>query len=135
MTAVLPDTNLVADVYDVAPDGGAILISRGGRLIPGSGSYDLELYGDDWRFGAGHRVGVLITGANAEWWQHAPTLTTVTVRGGTVSLPWLPAPRADDLAGTPALRLEQYRSDAPIQVSPATMAARTRPDFATPGPG
>jgi predicted acyl esterase len=135
VAALLPNTNLVADLYDVAPDGSAILISRGGRLIPGSGGYDLELYGNDWRFAAGHRIGVLITGANAEWWQHVPTLTTVTVRGGTVSLPWLPAPRADDLTGTPALRLEQYLRDAPIAVSPATVAARTRPDFATPGPG
>ena len=110
----------------------ALLVSRGARLIGGSGSYDVELLGDDWRFEPGHRVGVLVTGANAEWWQHVPTLTPVTLTSAAITLPWLRYARVDDLAGTPALRLEQYRRDAPIQVSAATVAARTRPSFALP---
>jgi predicted acyl esterase len=132
LTAVAPGTNLVADVYDVAPGGQAILVSRGARLVGGSGGHDVELLGDDWRFEPGHRVGVLVTGANAEWWQHVPTMTPVTVRGATIALPWLRYTRSDDLAGTPAVRLEQYRRDAPIQVSTATIAARTQPGFALP---
>ena len=60
----------MADVYDIDTAGNAILISRGTYLLPGSGKVGFDLYGDDWKLPAGHRVGVLLTGANAEWWLH-----------------------------------------------------------------
>src|SRR6266498_1860207 len=63
----LPDANLVADVYDVDSAGRAILISRGTYLLPGSGQVAFDLYGDDWKLPAGHRVGVLLTSSNSEW--------------------------------------------------------------------
>jgi predicted acyl esterase len=133
LTGILvPDTNLVADLYDVAPDATATLISRNGRLVAKNGAYDLALYGQDWRFAAGHRVGVLITGANAEWWLHAPTLQTVTVKAGSVALPWLARTRTSDLAGGRAVRLDEYLAAAPFTVPAATIAAGTAPGFALP---
>jgi putative CocE/NonD family hydrolase len=42
---LVPRANLVADLYDVAPDGSATLISRAGRLATANGGYDLQLYG------------------------------------------------------------------------------------------
>jgi predicted acyl esterase len=129
---LVPRANLVADVYDVAPDGTATLISRGGKLATKNGGYDLSLYGQDWLFGAGHRVGVLITGANAEWWSHAPTLQTVTVKAGTVTLPWLAGPRTPNLAGGRAVRLDEYLAAAPFTVDAATIAAGTAPGFPLP---
>jgi putative CocE/NonD family hydrolase len=130
---LLPRANLVADLYDVAPDGQATLVSRAGRLVSSSGGYDLRLYGQDWLFGAGHRVGVLITGANAEWWLHAPTLQTVTVKAGTITLPWLPAGHtAPALEGGRAVRLDEYEAAAPFPVAAATIAAGTSPGFPVP---
>ncbi|MCZ4493874.1 MAG: putative secreted protein [Conexibacter sp.] len=129
---LLPHANLVADLYDVAPDGTATLIARNSRLADRNGGYDLQLYGQDWRFGAGHRVGVLVTGANAEWWLHAPTLQTIMVKSGTVALPWLARERTSDLAGSRAVRLDEYLAAAPFTVSAATIAANTAPGFALP---
>ena len=127
-----PRTNLVADVYDVAPDGTAILISRNARLVDLSGNYPLALYGQDWKFPAGHRVGVLISGANAEWWQHVPNGSTVTVRSASLASPWLRKQRRSDLTGGRAVRLDEYLAAAPFTVDPATIAARTAPGFALP---
>ena len=76
----LPDANLVADVYDVDSGGQATLISRGTYLLAGSGQVSFDLYGDDWKLPAGHRVGVLLTSSNSEWWLHRPTLQPVTVQ-------------------------------------------------------
>ena len=76
------DANLVVDVYDIDSGRDATLVSRGAYLLHGNELVDLDLYGDDWKIPAGHRVGVLITSSNAEWWQHIPTLGTVSVRDG-----------------------------------------------------
>ncbi|MCW2984629.1 MAG: X-Pro dipeptidyl-peptidase family protein [Conexibacter sp.] len=129
---LIPKANLVADLYDVAPDGKATLIARQGRIAAKNGAYDLQLYGQDWLFPAGHRVGVLITGANAEWWTHLPTLQTVTVTSGSIALPWLARTRASDLAGGRAVRLDEYEAAAPFTVDAATIAANTAPSFALP---
>ena len=41
-----------------------------------------ELYAEDWRFEAGHRIGVLITDANDEWFDHEPSDAEVEVDVG-----------------------------------------------------
>jgi hypothetical protein len=92
----------------------------------------LKLYGQDWIFAAGHRVGVLLTGANAEWWAHVPTLTTVTVKSARLALPWLARHRSADLPGGRAVRLDEYLAAAPFKVDAATIAANTSPSFALP---
>jgi predicted acyl esterase len=132
LATALPRTNLVADVYDVAPDGTATLVSRNARRIDSAGAYVLKLYGQDWVFPAGHRVGVLLTGANAEWWAHVPTLTTVTVKSARLALPWLARRRSADLPGGRAVRLDEYLATAPFKVDAATIAANTSPGFALP---
>ena len=92
----------------------------------------LDLYGDDWKIPTGHRVGVLITGANAEWWAHVPTLGTVTVRDARIELPYLRCTRSDTLPGTTSVKLESYREEAPFNVPAATVEAAERADFAVP---
>jgi predicted acyl esterase len=130
---LVPRANLVADLYDIAPGGAATLISRNARMATRNGAYDLALYGQDWVFGAGHRVGVLVTGANAEWWTHVPTLQTITVASGTVTLPWLPRGRAQTpLEGGRAVRLDEYEQAAPFTLDAATIAAGTQPGFPIP---
>ena len=119
-----PRANLAANVYDVAPDGKATMISRGTMLLrlPGVKQARIEMYGQDWPLGAGHRVGVLLSSANSDWWTHVPTQSTVTVQSATVSLPFLSYRRDEFLAGEPTSRLESYLRSAPFNVSAETIA-------------
>jgi predicted acyl esterase len=121
--------NLVANVYDVAPDGRATLISRGTSLLRGVGVQQarFELYGQDWPLRAGHRIGVVVSGANSEWWTHVPTGTSVTVRSAKVGLPFLTFARDAFLDGTSTRRLEQHLSSAFVTATPAAITAGERP--------
>jgi uncharacterized protein len=112
VSTVLPNANLVADVYDIDGSGHATLISRGTSLLKGSGPVGFDLYGDDWKLPAGHRVGVLLTGANAEWWLHVPTLQTVTVNRASIALPFLQCTRTATIQGGPSIKLDAYKADA-----------------------
>jgi predicted acyl esterase len=129
----LPDANLVADVYDVDSGGRATLISRGTYLLPGSGAVSFDLYGDDWKLPAGHRVGVLLTSSNSEWWLHRPTLQPVTVGSASISLPWRSCAGGAAIEGGPSIKLDDYKASAPFTVPAATIAAATDPSFALPG--
>jgi predicted acyl esterase len=134
VTPVVPRTNVVVNLYDVAPDGSATQISRGAALTDAAGPKDVLLWPTDWIFEAGHRIGVLVSGANQEAFVHVPTRTTVTVNGGTVRLPFLTYERVSDLQGDPAPRLETYLDRAPFDVETATVDSRTNPAFALPPP-
>jgi len=126
-----PDANLVANVYDVAPDGTATMISRGAFLVPRSGTHRFELYGQDWPIPAGHRIGVLLTPANDEWWAHDKGGTRVTVGSARIELPFLRFRRDDRLEGTGNPRLRAFREEAPFTVGPDVLAGRVR-EFALP---
>ncbi|HEV2757194.1 MAG TPA: CocE/NonD family hydrolase, partial [Actinomycetota bacterium] len=127
------DANLVADVYDVSPDRKATLVSRGAYLIPDSGRHGFELYPQDWRFKAGHRIGILLTDANDEWWAHGPSDATVEIASARIDLPFLPAPRVNDLDGKRSLKLRNYLEEAPFEVSLATIVQRASPFAVPPG--
>lgn len=108
----VPRTNLVANVYDVAPDGTATLVNRGTTLVRGVGEQvvDVELYGQDWVLRQGHRVAVRLVGANTDWWQHVPTQTSVEVLSADVTLPMLTDERTEWLDGGSTPRLEEHLS-------------------------
>ena len=87
----VPTTNLVVNVYDIAPDGKATMITAARALVDArSATADVPLYPTEWTFAPGHRIGVLVSGANAEAWIHIPTNTS---RHGR---------RRDDHAAVPA---------------------------------
>jgi predicted acyl esterase len=123
------DANLVVDVYDIDSGGNATLISRGATLLDGNELTTIDLYGDDWKLPAGHRVGVLVTGSNAEWWAHVPTLQDVTIRDARITLPYLTCARTANLEGDPSVKLEDYRASAPFNVPAGTVQSAERPDF------
>ena len=133
--APLAGADLVVDVYDVDGAGSATLISRGAYELRGSGPVTFDLYGDDWKLPAWHRVGVLVTGANAEWWMHEPTLQTVAVREASITLPLLTCARTATIAGDPSVKLEDYRARAPFTVGAATIDGATSPELAVPPVG
>ena len=113
-----PRSNVVGNIYDIAPDGEAILVSRGADMLrtPGPQRHRLTLYGQDWVFAEGHRIGVLVSGSNIEWWVHEPTNSPVVVNEAFAELPILRSPRTDFLVGEETGRLREHRSDAVISV-------------------
>jgi uncharacterized protein len=93
------------------------------------------MYGNDWLIPAGHRIGVLVTTANAEWWSPTPSLSAVTLLTGTIVLPFLRHTRTANLTGykRPA-RLDQWLKAAPFTVDQATIESATSPGFKLPPP-
>lgn len=130
----VPRTNVVVNVYDVDADGNATMITRGAAMADADGIEKVQLYPTDWFFEAGHRIGVLVSGANNEAYTHVPTGTNVTVISGTVDLPFLRYRRIADLAGDPAPRLESWRNNAPFPVAAETISAGTSSTFEPPPP-
>jgi hypothetical protein len=124
VTTTLPNANLAVDVYDLDGNGTGPLITRQGHLVRSAGdsSIRLELWSADWKLAAGHRVGVRVTDNNQDWWLLAsPTLQPVTVRGGTVALPFLRYRRTQTIQGDPGIQLAGYLADT-VTVPAATLA-------------
>jgi predicted acyl esterase len=132
-----PGANLYVDVYDVGPDNRATILSRGAYLSRGPGRVSFDLYDQDWVFAPGHRMAVLITGGQAEWWPQPPTGQQVTVRSASITLPYLGCRRDATEQGSPSTRLEEYldpETGAAFDVDPETIAANTASSFPIPGP-
>ena len=130
VSTLLPRANLVVDVYDLDAGGSGPLITRQGHLIRSSGPITLDLWSADWKLAARHRIGVRVTDANTDWWVHAPTKQTVTVHGGSITLPFLTQPRTETIAGDPGVQLEPYLSRR-VTVPAATLQS-AETEFATP---
>jgi uncharacterized protein len=122
VSAALPNANLVVDVYDLDATGHGPLITRQGHLIRSSGPVTLDLWSADWKLAAGHRIGVRVTDANTDWWLHVPTKQTVTVGGGSITLPFLATGRTETaIQGDPGTQLSSYLAEQ--VTAPATPAS------------
>ncbi|MGH2739452.1 MAG: CocE/NonD family hydrolase [Actinomycetota bacterium] len=97
---LVPNVNLVALLYDVAPDGAAKFMSRGAFLVEEAGEVSFALYPQDWLLRKGHRIGLQLAGADDSWFTPIHTGTDATVSGGTVEIPFLGAVREANLKGT-----------------------------------
>jgi predicted acyl esterase len=126
--------NLYVDVYDVGPDNKATLFSRGAYLLQGPGPVSFKLYDQDWVFAPGHRIGVLVTGAQADWWSQPPTGNTINVKSASLTLPYMGCARPSTVEGAPSIRLEDYMKNAPFDVDPKTISDNTVAGFPVPGP-
>jgi len=89
-----PRANIVADVFDVYPNGQARLINRGTYLLRAQGNQfaTFDLYGQDWRIPAGHRLGIVLArndAASSGFWLHVPSGGTVEVQQARIGLPFL----------------------------------------------
>jgi hypothetical protein len=74
---------------------------------------------------------VRVTDNNQDWWMMAaPSGQTVTVRGGSIALPFLRYRRTETIQGDPGVQLADYR-DQQTATAPAT-AVSTAVDFALP---
>jgi hypothetical protein len=125
------NANLVVDVYDLDANGTGPLITRQGFLARSSGEKTLDLWSADWKVEPGHRIAVRVTDANDDWWIHAPTFQTVSVKGGSVTLPFLGEARTETIEGDPGTQLASYL-DETITVPPETLREAESGDFRLP---
>jgi uncharacterized protein len=118
LVSTAPRANLVANVYDIAPNGSAVLVSRGADMLrlPGPQRHRLVLYGQDWVFEKDHRIGVLVSGSNMEWWVHEPTGSPVVITEAFAELPILSQERTEFLEGEATQRLNEHKNGAKINV-------------------
>jgi uncharacterized protein len=133
-TTQVQRANLVGNVYDVAPDGRGVLVSRGALLLRGTGAQEvtLPMYGQDWLVREGHRLAVVVSGANSEWWTHVPTRTSVAVADAAVTLPFLTEQRTEFLEGQASPRLESWLANRRTTIPASALSAPT--PFTLPGP-
>lgn len=117
----VPADDLVALIYDINPDGAATFVDRGAELLTQSGHVSFQMMPEDWRFEAGDRIGILLTGDDDLWYEprdQAP----VTVVGGSLSIPALRCLRETFLTA-PTLNFIPRPVPAPFVVPSATLAA------------
>lgn len=121
-------------IYDVDEEGNAAFVSRGAAAVPealpNTGKVRLPLYPQDWRFREGHRIGVLVTGADDLWFSPPTTGTPVQVLAGKLTLPFLRFERDSDLEGGPSEAISQRVT---FPVPQAFIELRTQP-AQLPGP-
>ena len=122
LATLAPNVNVIVLVYDVAPDGTARFVTRGGAPAPSSGPISFTLFPLDWQFAAGHRVGVLVTGADDFWFESPKTGTPVTVLGGSLSVLRMNPAHGQPLASGP---FSARTPHPPFVVPAATIAERT----------
>jgi predicted acyl esterase len=137
VTTSLPNANLVIDVYDLSQDQAGNwtgpLVTRQGHLVRNAGDskIPLTLWSADWKLKAGDRIGVRVTDNNQDWWLiAAPSAQSVTVRGGSITLPFLANRRAQTIQGDPGVQLKSYL-DTHIATAPAD-AVSSATDFTLP---
>jgi uncharacterized protein len=137
VTTSAPNANLAIDVYDLRSDenGGwtGPLVTRQGHLVrnPGDTTIPLTLWGADWKLKAGDRIAVRVTDNNQDWWLMAPPSgQSVTVRGGSITLPFLTQRRTQSIQGAPGVMLADYLKTR-IATAPAD-AVSSAVDFAVP---
>jgi predicted acyl esterase len=115
--------HLIAALYDVDRRLRATMISRGAYLVRHGGDACLavDLYAQDWRVRAGHRIALLLSGSDDLYFAGGTSFSTVEVRGGTVALPFLRhRRRLGSLAGRPS-RTIQTRTT--FRVDPGDVSA------------
>ncbi len=133
LSAAAPRANVVVDVYDLDEKGTGPLITRQGHLIRENGPLTMDLWSADWKVAKGHRIAVRVTETNQDWWLlTVPTRQTVTVHGGSVTLPFLDPARTDvPTDGKPGVQLAGYLAKT-VTVPPETIQSSQSDDFAVP---
>jgi uncharacterized protein len=137
VTTTAPNANLVIDVYDLSKDKNGDwtgpLITRQGHLVRSAGdsTVPLTLWAADWKLKAGDRIAVRVTDNNQDWWlMAAPSAQSVTVRGGSITLPFLGNLRTQTIDGKPGVQLKPYL-ETHIATAPAD-AVDSATDFTLP---
>ena len=82
---------LNARLYDVFPDGRAVLVDRGGlRLTQTSGTAVFDLNGNAWRFAQGHRLRIELAQDDDPYVARSTLPSTLTLSGAMLQIPVRP---------------------------------------------
>ncbi len=75
-------------LYDVFPDGSAVLVDRGARRVTDtSGTVTYELHGNGWRFHPGHKVRIEIAQDDGPYLKASNVASTATITRVTLQIP------------------------------------------------
>jgi hypothetical protein len=75
-------------LYDVFPNGTAVLVDRGPRrVIEPNGTVTYQLHGNAWRFEAGHRIRIEIAQNDAQFVKASTIPSTATLTGVRLRIP------------------------------------------------
>lgn len=119
----VPNAHLIAILYDINKKRQAKLISRGAYLLRDAGKTSFEMYPQDWKLEKGHRLGLLLTGSDEQWFSSVGTTNTeVTVKRGSLSLPFLRFARTKFLKGGAASAMSRR---VPFRVEKGTIKNRS----------
>jgi uncharacterized protein len=86
--------NVMVRLWDVAPDGTAVMFDENVALIERAGRVGFDLKATDWTFEAGHQLGVQIGTIGSGSWRDTPSGNTISVSRARLSLA-LQNPRSD----------------------------------------
>jgi acetyl esterase/lipase len=79
---------VAARLYDVLPDGTALMVDRGVRTgVPPEGTTEVLLRGNGWRFERGHRIRVELAQDDEPHLRFSTQRSSLTLRGVTLELP------------------------------------------------
>lgn len=123
------NARVIALVYDIDREHRATLLTRGASLIPDDGRVAFDLYPQDWRLKAGHRLAVLLSGSDDFYFAPGTSGARVDVVGGTVRVPLV---RASD-AAVDGEASRAVRERTTFLVDPDTVAQHSSP-LALPAP-
>jgi acetyl esterase/lipase len=106
-----PDIELNSRLWDLAPDGTQTLVSRGAyRAVgpnPAGDTADYELFGNAWRFAAGHQLMLEITQDDATYFRTDNFASTATISDAGLVMPvGAPSPTGTTQSSSqPSIRL------------------------------
>jgi hypothetical protein len=86
--------NVMVRLWDVAPDGTAVMFDENVALIPRAGRVVFDLKATDWTLEQGHQLGVQVGTIGSGSWRDTPSGNTIQVTGARLSLA-LQDPRLD----------------------------------------
>ncbi|WP_067697135.1 CocE/NonD family hydrolase [Nocardia jejuensis] len=104
-----PTASVTVELYDIAPDNVATVITRG--IAPVTPTAQVRLLAQDWPIPAGHRIGFRITDVVDDVWAHSPAFAHVGVTAAHVRLPMLTAVRTPDLPGGLPEGIPKWRAE------------------------
>lgn len=111
-----PRATVTVELYDIAPDGRATVITRG--IAPVTATAQVRMLAQDWPIPAGHRIGARITDVVDDVWAHSPTFGRVTVTSAQVRLPLLTAVRTPDVQGGLSEAIPKWRAEKAMSLTP-----------------
>ncbi|HEX8053260.1 MAG TPA: CocE/NonD family hydrolase C-terminal non-catalytic domain-containing protein, partial [Thermoleophilaceae bacterium] len=82
------DIQLNARMYDVFPDGSAVMMDRGAhRVTDANGTTVLPIQGNGWRFPAGHRIRIELTQNDAPYMRQSNRPSALLISGMKLEVP------------------------------------------------